>query len=84
MCPLWWKSSCEIQGMYSLQRLTKQKIPTSPFETIHSCINKTTPIHSTGVTYAQITKQNSHAPINIEQAASSANQQYTKLKKYDE
>jgi hypothetical protein len=40
-----------------------------------------------GVTYPQITKQNSYPPTNIEQdqhkPTSSANHRYTGLKKYD-
>jgi hypothetical protein len=43
MCPLWWKSSCELQEMYSIQGPTKENIPTSPF----SCTDRTVTIHST-------------------------------------
>jgi hypothetical protein len=52
--------------MYGLEGPTKENIPTSPFETVHSCTNKK--LHTQpGVTYAQITKQNSYAATNIEQ-----------------
>jgi hypothetical protein len=49
MCPLWWKSSSKLQGMYSsLQRPTKENILTSPCETIHSsCTNQTNLTYST-------------------------------------
>jgi hypothetical protein len=48
MCPLWWKSSCELQGMYGLHGPTKENIPTLPVETVpSSCTNKKYPIHST-------------------------------------
>jgi hypothetical protein len=48
VCPLWWKSSCKLQGMYGLQGPTKENKPTSPFETIHSSYtNQTILTHST-------------------------------------
>jgi hypothetical protein len=45
MCPLWWKSSCELQGMYGLQGPTKENTPTAPVETILDSTNQTYPIH---------------------------------------
>jgi hypothetical protein len=56
MCPLWWKSSYELQGIYYLQRPKKESIPICLKQYIQP-----------GVTYAQITKQNSYAPTNIKQ-----------------
>jgi hypothetical protein len=55
--------------MHGLQRATKKHISTSLFETVHSSsANQTYPIFSTrNITYAQITKQNSYAPTNVEQ-----------------
>jgi hypothetical protein len=54
--------------MYGLQGPTKENIPTSPFETIHSSFTNQTNLNTQpGVTYAQITKQNSYAATNIEQ-----------------
>jgi hypothetical protein len=48
LCPLWWKSSCELRGMFCLQGPTKEHIPISSFETIHSFrTNQTNPILST-------------------------------------
>jgi hypothetical protein len=47
MCPLWWKSSCELQGMYGLQGPTKANIPTSLFEDMYSTrTNQANLIHS--------------------------------------
>jgi hypothetical protein len=47
VCPLWWKSSCALQGLYGLRGPTEENIPTSPFENIHSSrTNQTNPIHS--------------------------------------
>jgi hypothetical protein len=54
MCPLWWKSSSKLQGMYGLQGPTKENIPISPLETVHSCTNQANLTH--GVTYAQLNK----------------------------
>jgi hypothetical protein len=75
--------------MHCLQRATKENIPTSLFETIHSFrINQTYSTHSTGIIYAQITEQNSYTPTNIEQEPD-ANQPYQQtsgiqdVKKYD-
>jgi hypothetical protein len=44
---VWWKSSSKLQGMYGLQRPTKENISISPFETIHSCTNQINHTHST-------------------------------------
>jgi hypothetical protein len=61
-------SVVEIFLMYGLQGPTKENIPTSPFETIHSSSRNQTNFNTQpGVTYAQITKQNPHAATNIEQ-----------------
>jgi hypothetical protein len=90
MCLLWWKSSCELQGLYGLQGPTNENIPTSPFETIHSsCTNQTNISHSTR---SNICSNNQTkflcCTTNIEQdqhkSISSGNQWYTRLKKYDE
>jgi hypothetical protein len=35
MCPLWWKSSCELQRFDGVQRATEENTPTSLFEAIH-------------------------------------------------
>jgi hypothetical protein len=68
MCPLWWKSSWELQGTYGLRRHTKGNIPTSPFETIHSSAHiKHTLYTQPGVIYAQVTKHISCSPTNVEQ-----------------
>jgi hypothetical protein len=54
--------------MYRLQGPTKENITISPFENIHSLAQIKQTIHTQpGVTYAQITKQNSYAPTDIEQ-----------------
>jgi hypothetical protein len=54
--------------MYDLQGPSKGNILTSPFEDIHySPTNQTTLCTLPGVSYAQVTKQEFHAPTNIEQ-----------------
>jgi hypothetical protein len=68
MCPLWWKSSYELQGMYGLQIATKDNISTSSFKTTHPPVQfKQILYPQPGVTYAQITKQYSYDPTNVEQ-----------------
>jgi hypothetical protein len=53
--------------MYGLQGPTKQNISTAPFETIHFPAQMKQNLHTQqGVTYAQITKQNSYAATNIQ------------------
>jgi hypothetical protein len=50
LCLLSWKSYCKlpVQGMYRAQRPTKENIPSSPIETIHSSrTNQTYLLHST-------------------------------------
>jgi hypothetical protein len=89
MYPLWWKSSCELQGLYGLQGPTKENTPTSPFETIHSSHTNQTLYTQPGVTYAQITKQNLYASTDLEQEPhiNQPHQQTSDiqdLKKYDE
>jgi hypothetical protein len=54
--PMWWKSSCELQGMYGLYRPTKENIPTSPVETTPPTQIRQTLYTQPGVTYAQIKK----------------------------
>jgi hypothetical protein len=69
MCPLQWKSSYELKGIYGLQGPTKKSISTSCLKQYTTLSQiKQTLYTQPGVTYAQITKQNS----------------YTGLKKYDE
>jgi hypothetical protein len=83
MCPLWWESSCKLQEMYSIQGPIKENIPTSPFENTHSShANQTNTIHSRGVTYAQITKQNSYTPTNIEQIYTNPPHQQTREQEF--
>jgi hypothetical protein len=70
MCPLWWKSSWELQGMYGLQGPTTPlhfKIHTPPAQI------KQTLYTQPRATYTHITKQNSYAPTNIEQEPHIAN-----------
>jgi hypothetical protein len=65
MCPLWCKSSCELQGMYGTQGSTNENTPTSLFENMHSSYtNRTITMHSTR-SYICSNKQNSYAPTNI-------------------
>jgi hypothetical protein len=51
-------------GTTGLERPTKENIPTSPVETIHTSHTNQTYIYTQqGVTYAQITKQKSSIPL---------------------
>jgi hypothetical protein len=84
MCPLWWKSSYELQGMCGLQIATKDNISTSPFKTTHSSRTiQTNPIHLTRSNICsnnQTTFLRSHKcrTSAIHKPTSSTNQQYTK------
>jgi hypothetical protein len=87
MCRLWWKSSCELQGMYGLQGPTKENIPTSPFETIHSSVTNQTNL--TYSTRSNICSNNQtkflcchkYRARSTHELTSSANHRYTRLKK---
>jgi hypothetical protein len=87
MCPMSWKSSCELQGMYGLQGPTKENTPTSPFKNIHSSrTNQTYPMHSTRsnissknqTKFLHSHKYRAMAKYNPD---SSANQRYARIKK---
>jgi hypothetical protein len=68
ICLLWWKSSCDLQGMCGLQGPTKENIPTFPFEIIHSSFtNQTNLTHSTRSDICSHNQHNSYAATNIEQ-----------------
>jgi hypothetical protein len=85
MCPLWWKSSCELQGMYGLQGPTKENILTSPFETTHSsCTNQTNLTHSTRSSICTNNQTkflccHKYRARSTHKPTSSANQRYTRL-----
>jgi hypothetical protein len=76
--------------MYGLQRPTKENIPTSPFENIHtSSTNQTNPIHSTrsntcSNNQTKFLSSNKYRSRATRKPISSANERYTGLKKYDE
>jgi hypothetical protein len=54
--------------MYGLQGPSKENIPTSPFEDMHSSSQiKQILCIQPGVSYAQVTKQEFHVPTNIGQ-----------------
>jgi hypothetical protein len=89
MCPSWWSISCELQGMYGLQGPTKENIPTSPVETIHSShTNETYLIHSTwniicSNNQAKFLRFHKYRARSTCKPTSSANLRITGLKKYD-
>jgi hypothetical protein len=87
-CPMW-KSSCELQGMCGLQGPTKENIPPLRFKqyTFPAQIKQTLHWTRSNICSNNQTKflcchkyraRSTHKPI------SSANQRYTRLKKYDE
>jgi hypothetical protein len=66
---MWWKPFHKLQGMYYLQRAAKNKAypPLGVKQYIPCAQVKCTLQTQPEITYAQITKQNSYTPINIEQ-----------------
>jgi hypothetical protein len=76
--------------MYGVQRPTEENIPTSPVEKLHSSrTNQTNPIHSTRSNIysnneTKFLHSHKHRAKATHKPTSSANQQYTGLKKYDE
>jgi hypothetical protein len=50
MCPLWWKSTCELQEMYGIQGPIKGNIPNSQFENMQ-CYFQTVHIFELRVRY---------------------------------
>jgi hypothetical protein len=61
------ESFCQLEGKYDLQGPTKENITTFPFEDMNSSRTNQNLYTQPGVSYAQVTKQEFHAPINIEQ-----------------
>jgi hypothetical protein len=68
MCPLWWKSSCDLQGCTVYEDLQKRTHPLLRLKQYTSPAQIKQTLHTQPeVTYAQITKQNFYAATNIEQ-----------------
>jgi hypothetical protein len=90
MFPQQWKSSCELQGMHSLQRTKNENILTSPFETTHSSLrNQRNPTHSTrsnirSNNQTKFLRSHKYTARATYKQTLLANQQYARLEKYAE
>jgi hypothetical protein len=67
MCPLWWKSSCELQGICSIQGPTKENIHILRLKTYSPPAQIKQRLYTQpGLSYAQINKRNKHLELHLD------------------